>query len=237
MRPGEEFVQLYNELCYIMKKQTNAETGTSFGELIYAAAKRSATVDRHRSWLKSIEYLRNAIVHDSDKSETIIADPRPEVVDGLRRLVDALTKPVTVSERFRKLIDTFSECDELGQVLAYMEKKDYSQVVVKVKDKHGVLSSEGIVRWLSRARDVGLADLEGATVGAAYVCEDSESCQFLGRYEPLDAAILAFETAIPKRIPRLQAILITHHGRPTEEPLGIITPWDIIGLASTDDLT
>lgn len=237
MRPGDEFVQLYNILCDILKKQINAETETNFGELIRAAAKRNATVYRHRVWLKSIGYLRNAIVHDSGKKETIIADPRPEVVDGLRRLVDALTKPVTVYEHANRAVRTFTECDELCQVLAYMEEKDYSQVVVKVKDKHGVLSSEGIVRWLSRARDVGLANLEGATVGDAYACEDSESCQFLGRYEPLDAAILAFETAIPKRIPRLQAILITDNGRPTEKPLGIITPWDIIGLAGTDDLT
>ncbi|MHB1294419.1 MAG: hypothetical protein ACYC4R_05425 [Anaerolineae bacterium] len=180
--------------------------------------------------------LRNAIVHESHYPDEIIADPRPEIINELRRLIDTLNSPTTIYPRFRRDVRVFGPQDHLGDVLAHMQEKDYSQVVVRIDAEHRVLSSEGIVRWLSRARDVGLADLEGAVVEEVYECEDPRSLQCMGPEESVDAAILAFEGALTEGIPRLQAILITDRGRSTEQPLGIITPWDIINLAGANDV-
>jgi hypothetical protein len=53
----------------------------------------------------------------------------------------------------------------------------------------------------------------------------------MARKETVDAAIIAFENAISKGIPRLPAILITERGKAIEPPIGIITPWDLIGIS------
>jgi len=37
-----------------------------------------------------------------------------------------------------------------------------------------------------------------------------------------------FQRAIEQRKPRIYALLITEHGKATEHPLGIITPWDLL---------
>jgi hypothetical protein len=59
----------------------------------------------------------------------------------------------------------------------------------------------------------------------------------MARDETVDAAIFAFEHAIEEGIPRLQAILITNSGRPTETPIGIMTPWDLLGVGGSNDLS
>jgi len=112
-----------------------------------------------------------------------------------------------------------------------MQENDYSQVVVMIGREYRVLSSEGIVRWLCNARDIGLADIGESTVENVYEYEDKKGHIYMARDEIIDAAILAFENSILEGIPKLQAILITDSGKPTEQPLGIITPWDIIGIA------
>jgi hypothetical protein len=101
---------------------------------------------------------------------------------------------------------------------------------VYVNEEFRILSSEGIVRWLSCARQVGLADIEGTSVRDVYMHEEKIGHYCMARNETTDAAILAYENAISEGIPRLPAILITNSGKPTEKPLGIITPWDLIGI-------
>jgi len=46
-------------------------------------------------------------------------------------------------------------------------------------------------------------------------------------YEAMDTFMLAIE----QKRPRIYALLITEHGRPTESPLGIVTPWDLLSIA------
>lgn len=39
----------------------------------------------------------------------------------------------------------------------------------------------------------------------------------------------AFASALERQQPRLFAVIITDSGRPTEPPIGIVTPWDLLG--------
>ena len=52
---------------------------------------------------------------------------------------------------------------------------------------------------------------------------------FLAQDASLDTARGIFEEANVRKPRRLYAILITEHGTPQEEPLGIITPRELLG--------
>ncbi|MBY6035067.1 hypothetical protein KUV80_00275 [Fictibacillus nanhaiensis] len=53
--------------------------------------------------------------------------------------------------------------------------------------------------------------------------------QFIGRNESIYIAEEKFKESFKKGI-RLDALLITHNGKPTENLLGIITTWDVIDI-------
>jgi hypothetical protein len=148
-----------------------------------------------------------------------------------------IKSPPKIIPRFQREITPFTARDQLGAVLAYMQQNDYSQVVVRIGSEFRILSSEGIVRWLSGSREVGLADLDGAILEEVYRHEDKRGQRCMARDETVDAAISAFEHAIEEGIPRLPAILITNSGKSSEKPLGIITPWDLLGLGGNDDVS
>ena len=235
MRPGDEFVRLFNELRTVLQQKTGLTNGVKFYRLVEDASAKDLTTKRHTAFLKSVCDLRNAIVHDRHYPEEVIADPRREVLQRLKQVLEIIKSPSKVIPRFKAEIKPFAAQDQLGAALEYMQQNDYSQVVVQISSEFRILSSEGIAKWLSDAREVGLADLGGAVVQDAYHYEDERAQRYMARDETVDAAILAFEHAIEEGIPRLQAILITHSGRPTEPPLGIITPWDLLGFGGNDD--
>lgn len=228
MRSGDRFIKKFNELVNILRQKTGLDEHTSFSRLVDEAANTDPTVRRRREILKSLGSLRNAIVHDRDYPERILADPRSESLEELDRMLAAIASPDRLIPRFQKQIRVFTVDESLAECLSFMKKHDFSQVVVVDGSTYRLLSSEGIVQWLESALNVGPADLEEATVGNAHECEYPKNCVYLSRDDPVDAAVEAFEKAIQKGIPRLQAILVTERGRQEERPLGIVTPWDLI---------
>ena len=231
MGNGEEFIRLFNELEHALREKTGLGTDRTFSELVKTAADKDITVRRRKGILMSIGRLRNAIVHGRDYPVRILADPRRDVVEEIESVLAAITRPTTLIPTFQRSIHIFTAEDALADCLGYMKENDFSQVVLNLDGKHMLLSSEGIVKWLENARDVGLADLEKATVRDAWEYENKNICQYLPRDAPIDAVYEAFEQAIGHGIPRLQAVLITHSGKPEESPLGIVTPWDLLGEA------
>lgn len=231
MRNGDLFIQRFNELDHLLRQRTGLDRKAPFPAVVERAAKEYVTVRRRREVLLSIGRLRNAIVHDRDFPEQILADPRPEVIEELESVLQAIAAPRKLIPTFQRLIRAFTDNDSLADCLSFMKQNDFSQVVVAHKGQYVLLSSEGIVKWLENARGIGLADLREATVADALAFEEEGICRYLSQNDPVDAAFEMFEKAIVVSIPRLQAILITENGKPEEYPLGIVTPWDLLGEA------
>ena len=229
MRKGDLFIQRFNELDHLLRQRTGLDRSKPFTTVVERAAKEHVTVRRRREVLLSIGRLRNAIVHDRDFPEQILADPRLEVIEELESVLQAIAKPRKLIPAFQKRIRAFADNDSLADCLGFMKHNDFSQIVVAHKGQYVLLSSEGIVKWLENARDIGLADLQEATVADALAFEERGICRYLTRNDPVDAAFEMFEKAIIESTPRLQAILITENGKPEERPLGIVTPWDLLG--------
>ena len=236
MESGNHFIVLYNELCSFLRKKTGLLNDAPFSQLLMEASRNDPTIQRWKSFLQAMGDLRNAIVHYRRYPPEIIADPRPEIVERFEKTIEKIKSPAKVIPAFTRKIEPFSEDTQLDAILAHMEENDYSQVVIKIGNEYRLLSSEGIVRWLCSARKDGLADIESAIVREVWAFEEKKTHLFMACSSTIDEAILAFDHAIARGIPRLQAILITHSGKFTEKPLGIITAWDLIKGTGDNDM-
>ncbi len=95
-----------------------------------------------------------------------------------------------------------------------------------------LLSIEGIALWFAEQQRVEM-NVAKVTVGDALAHEHPDNALFMTQNAFVDDAREAFSNTLVRPHPRLLAIIVTPTGKRTEQPLGIITPWDLLQNAST----
>lgn len=231
MSRADRFVQLYNELSQLLKERLGVDRHLPFYNLVAQAARTDPTVRRWESKLRSFGDLRNAIVHDEQYPLEIIAEPSEKAVEEFERIVHMIRTPPRLLPRYQREVVCFHAAEPLSRVLAYMARHDYSQVVLRLcANRLGLLTAEGITRWLEHNVRHDLISLEDAAVVDVLPFEDEETFVVLGGNHTVYDAEDAFVQAIYQKRPRLYAVIVTETGNAAEAPLGIVTPWDLIGL-------
>lgn len=130
----------------------------------------------------------------------------------------------------RTAIWCFTPRESLVTALSYMTREDFSQIVVRDDGRLTLLTVEGIAGWLgAQVAASGVVTLDGATVGDALHYELLGNALVVSRNTHLREARRFFESAIEHGRPRLYGLIITETGSDDEPPLGIVTPWDLLG--------
>ena len=80
---GVQFVRLYNQLDEHLCGMTGLNPNVPFMKVVKQSAEQDSAVKAHLAKIRAYAALRNAIVHDSESEEEIIADPRPEALTDL----------------------------------------------------------------------------------------------------------------------------------------------------------
>lgn len=231
MSRADRFVRLYNELSQLLKERLGVERHLPFYNLVAQAARQDPLIRRWEAKLRSFGDLRNAIVHDEQYPMEIIAEPSEKAVEELERIVDAIRTPPRLIPMFQREVICFDAAEPLSSVLAYMARHDYSQVVTRIASNElQLVTAEGISRWLEHNVQHDLISLAETSVVDVLPFEDEGTFVLLGKENSVYDAEDAFIQAIYQGRPRLYAVIVTETGRPTEKPLGIVTPWDLIGL-------
>lgn len=223
------FLALFNSLEHEVRRVVHATTYLRFYELVDAACERCPSLEPERAFLRVAGDLRNSIVHWKAFPNEVPAAPSPFLVERLEAVLGFLRKPPRVLPRFRRRLRVFHGDAPLGSAVEYMVRRDYSQVVVRLDGRLGLLTTEDVTRWLgesirSRGRDPLEASLREALGDRAW-----DGCEYLRGSALVDDALRIFESAIRSGKPRVHAILVTTRGWPEGRPLGIITPWDLLG--------
>jgi hypothetical protein len=92
----------------------------------------------------------------------------------------------------------------------------------------GLVSPEGITQWILReSNSVGLLEPATASISEVGAHEPKVSWRFMKPDQTVEEARTAFLDGSAAPSTRLYAILVTHTAKPTEAPLGIVTPWDV----------
>jgi len=178
--------------------------------------------------LKDYGDLRNTIVHHRSYPREIIAEPTEVTLVRFAEVVRHVLSPERLIPSFQKDVQCFSPSDQLVSVLRYMRQNDFSQVAIRKDGELSLLTTEGIARWFEGQAEEDIISVTAATVEEALAHDIPDSLEIMSRDHTIYEARETFASALKNRRPRLFAILITETGKRTEQPLGVVTPWDLL---------
>src|SRR5262249_13904197 len=152
-----------------------------------------------------------------------LAAPTRQAVERITLIRDELLSPPLLLSVSTRPVVTCGPADPVGQAVKKMHRGALSQLPVYEGDKFvGLLTAETVARWLASNLAEGQELVEEETVAKVLGHqEDPENHAFLGRDSTALDGLAAFD-AFLHRGKRLEAILLTHNGRPTEQALGIV---------------
>lgn len=224
-----------NEFCEIekyLRSLTQNDENKSFHKLLDEAKCKNRVINRYIAELRSFAKLRNLLSHERFGGGHV-ATPSQQVVD---KICELRCKVISQPKLFSLCSDdilSFDQSTSIQQVLLAMRKKDFSQVPISAGNELcGVLSANTISRWLGSDASDGLFCTSEVTIKEVMSHQEySDNYVVLSKQETYGKAVAKFEkyTAHGKQ---LDAILVTHTGKPEQKLLGIITMADMPKIMS-----
>lgn len=224
-----------NEFCEIekyLRSLTQSDENKSFHKLLDEAKNKNRVISRYITDLQSFSKLRNLLSHER-YSGGHLATPPPQVVENIKELREKIMSQPKLFSLCNDDILSFDQSTSVQQVLLAMRKQDFSQVPISADDKLcGVLSSNTISRWLGSDTSEGLFCTSEVTIKEVMGHQEySDNYIILSREETLGKAVAKFEKYSVQG-KQLDAILVTHTGKPEQKLLGIITMADMPKIMS-----
>jgi predicted transcriptional regulator len=232
MLNSERFLVAFNLIEKQLKAIIRENHYISFYKAVEIASKTNPEVRSFREDLKEFSDLRNAIVHERTEPNFIIAEPHDTVVQKMEFIVKEISKPKKVIPLFQKEVTLFQAHDTLIDALTSIDQYQFSQFPVYSDNKFiGLITESGITRWLSHVRHKDVISFSEVTLQDIVTYEEvGNTYRFISRETNIYEMKEIFLQQIESEEPKLNALLITHHGKPNESLLGIITAWDIINV-------
>ena len=233
---GERFLAAFTLIEQTLRRKWGEASGReSMRRMVDVLSKTDPPVRRFKDDLEEFSELRNAIVHERISPEFLIAVPLAPTVERIEAIAKAISEPPLVYPRFAAKVARFNPQDTMAHVFDVMRKTDYTQFPVYDGGKYvGLLTDGAIARWVARfASELG-TQLLRVTVSTVLGFEKNVNrAKFLSQRATIYEAEEIFRNG-PGRDSRwrVSAILITDSGHPSEEPLGIITPSDMLLMRS-----
>jgi predicted transcriptional regulator len=224
----EHFVADFNAVEHFLRKALATEKYVQFSLLVSEYSRK------HEGWrdadlLRTIAAVRNAIIHGKTEAFRYVAVPTPSLAQKLKGCRDRLINPPNVIATFQRKVETVGIKDPLTQVLKIIRQRNYSQFPVYEGERfRGLLTENGITRWLAHHVDTKISTVELDDVSVKAVLQNEET---LKTYHFVAGDIRVDDvSALFAAHGELEAVLITTQGKESEPLLGIATRWDILHL-------
>lgn len=230
MKNVELFIEEYKKLEEAVRRVHGVGKNTS----IVSVLKEDSRYSRFKDNIQSCADLRNFYQHDSKLNNRYLAD----VSDDAIRFVRQLTEYVNNRERCKNSCVNIKNVywrtmnDSVKLTMQTMRDKLYTHVPILENGRVvGVFDENSLFSFISSSEDdifefdnnLSFNDLR------EYIQLDNremEEFKFFGMNRYLDDAAEEFNKSI-KQSKRLGLLLLTVNGKPSEELLGILTPWDL----------
>jgi|GEM_PF-3096563 len=236
---AKEFIEVYNELTYTLRKQLGLEEYVDFNKIMSDAVHRGMKVVANNEVdLKIMNELRNSIAHNPYMDEADpIAEPHPAMVEKLKSILEEIKHPSTSLDKAIKENDIRSATldDNLNSVLKMMNENLFSwipvfEAVPNGKVVIGVFSEDVLFAYISSTR--GIAFNENTTLSQFkdYIRLDThpnEYFEFVDVNTTFEDVQRMFRHSINDN-KRLAVVFVTQGGNPNEPVLGMLTNWDVI---------
>lgn len=227
----DRFEAAYNRIDRALGEllDRNGARRHTFAVKVRLAARRQRRLARYQDFLLEVADLRNAVVHNRTGEDVFIAVPSEQTVVELEEIERRMFSPPQVLPRFKRHVTTLTPDQSLSDVFALIRHDGYSRYPVYDRGTFvGLLTSNGLARWGAMhvvggrleadLREVRVSDVLGADHRKDHVA-------FMPRDGFVDDAVQLYRDN-----PRLEAVIITEHGRASEQPLGMMCAGDLAGL-------
>lgn len=229
MKNSDRFLASFNTIEKMLKRYSNHDRYVPFQRLVDLSGKSNAVIRKYRDDLKEFADLRNAIVHERTNPHYVIAEPHDSIVVQIESIERELASPLKVIPFFQREVKSFRSDDSIADVLKTIQAYAYSQFPIYENGIFkGVLSENGITYWLAKKVLEDIISFSETTIGEVLSYqEDLNNYKFADKNTSIYEVQEIFQLPVYRDIPKLDAVLITEHGKPDEALLGIITVWDI----------
>jgi predicted transcriptional regulator len=219
------FLDAFASIEEHLRKTLDANKFTAFNEMVERAARVDRSVSRLREQLKDLGELRNFLVHKC-RSEPL-AFASESTVRRIQVIRDELLSPVKLVDPFRPPVEICTPSDLIGVATKKMHDGSFSQLPVYSNNSLvGLLTAETVARWLAAQLADGQGILKERSVEEVMTHEaGTHSCVLMGRNATVDDALSAFDNQLHAG-KVLDAIMLTHSGKKSERPVGIVTTAD-----------
>jgi predicted transcriptional regulator len=234
---AKEFIEVYNELTYTLRKNLGLEDYVDFNRLLSEAIHRgNRVIAKYEVDLKILNELRNSIAHNPYMAEADpIAEPHPAVVEKLRMILNEIENPPKALDKGVKASDIYKALisDKLKDVLKVMHDKLFSWVLIYDKPSGqliGVFSEDVLFAYISSNEGFVFDEKTTLEEFKDYLSLDrhpNEYFEFVNRSMPLYDVEKIFKHSINGE-KRLAVVFITESGKPSEGILGMLTAWDML---------
>jgi len=228
----DRFEAAYNRIDKALSEIIDRPGGArrhTFAAKVRIASNRLRRLGKHVDYLQEIGDLRNALVHNRIDTEAYLAVPSAETVMELERVERSLFSPERVIPRFARQVATLKPEQTLAEAWALVRSDGYSRYPIYGREGFiGLLTSNGFARWVAGQSNDGQFKIDAREVKLSEVLAADhrrDAVAFVSNQTAIDDVVALFADNR-----RLEAVIITEHGRTHEKPLGMICAADVAGL-------
>ncbi len=226
----ERFEVAFNLIHNVLKRLNPYAESDAFTKMLSISRRKHAFLNSFYYELKQFAKLRNALVHEKFEKQTYIATPHEKTVEIIERIAKYLSKPPSVMEIATKEIVQFHLIESLETILKKMDIHCYHQFPVYNNEKFAfLLTDRGITKWFSSHIKNGVIEIAQATASDLQPFENEHYVLFVSKEMNIFELEEIYEKSF-KESTKLEAVIVTNNGSVFEQPLGMITAWDLIEI-------
>lgn len=227
---SERFEVAFNRIHSWLQRTARNETTDKYSELLRINYPRHSIIRKYYHDLKMYGRLRNSLVHEKIALDFYIAEPHEEVVEKIEMIANQVSDPKNALDIATRPVFYFYEDTSLIDVLKIIQKRAYSQF--PVYDENGfkwLLTSNCIAQWLAVNLLEGGRSINDSKIRDLEYLHSKRFVEFATKNTDIFTVEDIFEKYhLENR--KLEAVIITEKGRPSEKPIGMITPWDLVEI-------
>ncbi len=227
---SERFEIAFNQIHSRLKKLGRKSRNNGFVDLLHQVSARHSLVKRFFDDLKQFARLRNALVHEKMEANYYIAEPHQEVVEKIEEIADYLNSPPAAKTIASSPVVTYGVFDSLEDVLKDTEKHSFSQFPVYDGQRFTyLLTKSGLISFMANHIENGLVSLGDIKLKDVMKYQSDHNVAFAQKNVDIFTLEDIFEDHYQEGH-KLEAIILTANGSKTEEPIAIVTTWDLIKI-------
>ena len=218
---GERFLKAFASIERSLNEMAGSTVYNSFSRLLSVCSSRNTVVRTNQERLREYAELRNAIVHQRDDEEELIAIPTDSAVSDIERIARLIDRKRSALYYATKPVKTVSIDDTVTDAYHAMKSLGTTKIPVYSEQSFkGIVTMETIAGW---AIEGGREDILCSDI---LEHEKIERVVFLKSKSYIEDVINIYESAM-KEGRRPPVIILTKNGSRNQRPEGIITAYDL----------